>query len=252
MRGITAWLALVTLLGTVPALGQVAVSSYKTVAETNAYAPLSQDQYFQQQTLTNTSPAIADVAADWTGTNRNGTTTTWHFTGASHTETTTTVANDRIRIVGAGSFSYDLLTTADFVDPGGGSFYRPGGTADYECSFQTFASGRYTLSVQLGRWGHVHLGSVEYGTLFDQFNAGVTPVLVDSSAVLPDGHYFFQVNSGLAAPNLPPGVNHYPASGSFTGLDLLIQAPEPEAFRYAGLAAAAMLTARSRMRRSWS
>src|SRR5438045_2125543 len=73
-----------------PAVARITVTSYTTAAGTNAYAPLSQDQYFDQKTLTNVSPAVADVSDDWTGTNIGGSTSTWHWIGSTQTSSVTT------------------------------------------------------------------------------------------------------------------------------------------------------------------
>src|SRR5262245_22068103 len=105
----------VTLLGFVaPARGGITVSSYGASALTNAYAPLDRSAYFNEQDANNISPALADVSADWTGTNIAGATTTWHWAGSAHAVSTTTFDGKSLSLTGAGSFSYDLTTTAGF------------------------------------------------------------------------------------------------------------------------------------------
>src|SRR5437867_11105752 len=118
------------------AVGGVTVSSFQTVALTNAYAPLDQSAYFDKQTITNISPAIANVSDDWTGTNVGGTATTWHWVGSAQNAITTSFSSSALTITGAGSFSYALTTTANFVDPTQvSSVYAPGSVADYRCFF---------------------------------------------------------------------------------------------------------------------
>src|SRR5437868_5900688 len=96
-------MALMSICGVAaPALAGITVTSYTTTAEQNAYAPFSQAQYFDKRTLTNTSPAVVDVSDNWTGTNVGGTTSTWHWVGASHIETTTAFAATSLTVTGAG------------------------------------------------------------------------------------------------------------------------------------------------------
>src|SRR5690242_9098083 len=80
----------------------ITVTSFTTTAETNAYAPFSKAQYYDEQPLANVSPAVADVSADWTGTNVGGTTPTWHWVGASHTESSTSFDANVLTVTGAG------------------------------------------------------------------------------------------------------------------------------------------------------
>src|SRR4051794_33997995 len=68
----------------------VSVSSFDTQAEANAYAPLDQSAYFSTDDKPNVSPAIADVSADWMGTNVGGSTSTWEMLASSHISTSTT------------------------------------------------------------------------------------------------------------------------------------------------------------------
>src|SRR4051794_28559744 len=125
-----------SLSASAQAFAAITVTSFTTTAETNAYAPFSKAQYFDQKTLTNVSPAVANVADDWTGTNVGGSTNTWHWIGGSHLESTTTFDATSLNVTAAGSFSYDMTTSSDFVDPiHSGGVFTPGGAADYECYF---------------------------------------------------------------------------------------------------------------------
>src|SRR5205823_3992103 len=124
-------------------------------------------QYFDKQTLTNTSPAVVDVSDDWTGTNVGGATTTWHWVGASHAETTTTFDATNLAVAGAGSFSYELTTTSGFVDPTStGTVYGPGGAADYQCYFTLNTPATYRATGQIVGFGVAFLSSFETGELF--------------------------------------------------------------------------------------
>ena len=55
---------LLICLAVSPALAGLTVTSFQTTALTNGYAPVGGNQYIAQQTLTNVSPAFADVSGD--------------------------------------------------------------------------------------------------------------------------------------------------------------------------------------------
>src|SRR4051812_7111369 len=98
MRVLASLVLLISIVA--PAGAGVTVSSYRTVAGTNAYAPLSQAMYFDKKTLNNTSPAVVDVADDWTGTNDGGSTNTWQWVGSAHVSTTTSFSSNNLTIMG--------------------------------------------------------------------------------------------------------------------------------------------------------
>src|SRR5206468_3442671 len=93
-----------------PARANVNVTKYFTEAETNAWT-FGPPQYFDDQQLTNVSPAVIDVHDDWTGTNLGGSTPTWHWIASVRANTVTTSTSDRFTATGAGSFSIDRTTT---------------------------------------------------------------------------------------------------------------------------------------------
>jgi hypothetical protein len=166
MRG---WWALffIVVLGAVPASGQITVTSFTTTAGQNAYAPFSQAQYFDKKTLANASPATVDVSDDWTGTNVGGTTTTWHWVGASHIQTSTSFDTTSLTVTGAGSFSYDMTTTNDFVDPiRSGGVYTPAAGADYQCYFTLDVPATYRATGRIAGFGIAFLSSSEMGEFF--------------------------------------------------------------------------------------
>lgn len=74
-----------------PTLGALVVMSYSTLAQTRGYAPVSQAQYYAEQRLEHVSPALAEVAGDWTGPNADGTPNTWRFDGTARATSTTTI-----------------------------------------------------------------------------------------------------------------------------------------------------------------
>lgn len=205
----------------------ITVTSYQTVAGTNAFAPLSQAEYFQQQILTNVSPAVADVAGDWTGTNVGGTETTWHWIGAAHASTTTAFDCSSLTITADASFSWDISTTADFYDPGRVlSLYEPGSGANEQCHFSLDGPATYNLSVQLNRLSSVSLRS-SAGQIVSRLNTGTGPVIVTSDGTLPAGDYQITIGTGLAGLGFIQGANHEVESGSFSDFMFSVQVPEP-------------------------
>jgi hypothetical protein len=216
------------ILGATSARGQITVGTFTTTAETNAYAPVSQAQYFDQKTLTNTSPATADVSDDWTGTNVGGTATTWHWIGASHIQSSTLFDPTSLTVTGAGSFSYDMTTTADFVDPiRSGGVYTPGGAADYHCYFTLEGAATYRARGQLSQDAVFFLGSTETGFIFNITSGGSPTRSVDLSGVIPAGHYEIRANTSLSMGQVSSGVNHRVASGSFADFNFTVAVPEP-------------------------
>ena len=209
------WTGLLVWALASPALAGITVTDYRTVALTNAFAPLSQNQYFAQETLVNVSPALAEVSGDWMGTNAGGTTITWHFVGSSRATSTTAVDADSYTVTAAGSFAYEINTTADFIDPRSSSIYAPGGAANYRGFFELDGPATYTVSVQLNQDSGVSLGSFETGFIFDHFNAGNIPVLFQMTGTIPAGRYQILATTGLGTPLFPNGVNHFDASGGF-------------------------------------
>jgi hypothetical protein len=227
-----------------PALARITVTSYQTVAQINGYAPTSQTQYFEQQTLTNISPAHAEVSGDWMGPNAGGGPTTWHYVGSAQTTSTTTFNPDTLTITAAGSFAYTVDTTTGFVDPSSSTVYPPGAAANYEALFNTDVPTTYTISAQLNQRGRVRLSSFEGLVVFDRSNPSPTPTLVNLSGTIPLGHYHVLITSGLAT-QLPSGVNHFTASGSYEDVVFTVQVPEPNALGIA-LAVIAGMTCRRR------
>ena len=212
-----------------PALAGITVTSYRTLAQVNGYAPTSQTQFFEQQTLTNVSPANAQVSGDWMGPNAGGSTPTWHYVGSAQTTSTTAFDADSLTITAAGSFAYVVDTTADFVDPSSTSIYGPGAAANYRGFFETDTLATYGASVQLNQHSGISLGSFEAGFIFNHFNAGEVPVLFQLTGIIPPGHYQILVTSGVGAPNLPNGINHILRGGSFENTLFTVQVPEPNA-----------------------
>jgi len=206
------------------------VTSYQTVAGTNAYAPLDQSAYFDRQNLTNVSLAVANVSDDWTGTNVGGTETTWHWIGSAQTSTTTAFNANRLTITGAGSFSYDLTTTAAFVEPTSvTTLYGPGSAANYECEFSIDQPASYTLNGQLMQYSLIQISSLSE-LIFRQRNFGVTPVDASSTGALAPGHYYVQVNASFGPPSgLTNGLHHESGGGGFDLISITVQVPEPGA-----------------------
>jgi hypothetical protein len=229
MRGISIFLA--TLLAVAsPALAGITVTSYSTVALTNAWAPVGGTLYFEREELLNVSPAFAQTSGDWMGRNAGGSTNTWHYVGSAQVTSTTTFDANSLIVTAAGSFGYDITTTADFRDPRSASVFTPGATANYEGFFTTDVPVTYSISVELQQWGKVFFGSFATGFIFNEVNPSTTPRLVQRSGTVAPGQYQLGASAGLGAPNLSNGVNHYMASGSFANLTFTVQVPEPNSF----------------------
>ena len=214
-------------LGT-PALGGIVVTQSRTTAVTLGYAPFSQTEFYAKQELIDISPAHAQVSGDWWGPNAGGTTPTWHWVGAAEVSSTTTFDYSRLSVTGSGSFSHELTTTAGFIYPGPFT-YTPSSTADNSCFFTLTEPAFYSVSVELGRYGVAHLGSVDFGTIFDRVNFTTTPVQFEQAGTLAPGRYRIQAGTGVAIGNLPNGVNHYSRAGYFSDFRFAVQVPEPNA-----------------------
>ena len=207
----------------------ITVTSYETLAETNGFAPSLMGPYFAQQTLENVTPALAQVSGDWTGPNADGTPDTWHFVGTAQSNSATTFDSNRYTVTGAGSFEYELDTTADFVDPSSVNIFGPGGVANYNGFFKTDAFTTYAISAQLTQRSRVRFNSLSGLVVFDQSNHTSVPMLVNLTGVIPPGRYQVLFTTSFGTPNLPNGVIHARASGSFDNLTFVVQVPEPRA-----------------------
>jgi len=218
---------LLTLALAQSALAGITVTSYSTVALTNAWAPVGGTQYFERQELLNVSPAVAQTSGDWVGTNTGGSTDTWHYVGASQATSTTSFDASSLTVTAAGSFAYEITTTAGFVDPRSASIFTPGAAANYRGFFEIDTTAEYSAAVQLNRNSGISLGSFEAGFIFNQFNFGTTPVLFQMSGTIGPGRYQVLGSTGAGAPNFPNGVNNFAAIGGFENLLFSVEVPEP-------------------------
>ncbi len=221
---------LMTLAASVsPGLAGITVTSYSTLAQTNGFAPSFQGPYYEQQTLTSITPALAQVSGDWTGPNADGTPNTWHWVGSSRSSSTTTFDANSYTVTAAGSFEYQLDTTAAFVDPRP-SVLTPTGAANYEGFFTTDSMLAYSIIGELTQRARVQLNTSSGTIIFFQSNQTSVPVSVNFTGIIPAGQYRVLITTGLSAPALPNGVNHYEASGRYTDLIFNVQIPEPSTF----------------------
>jgi hypothetical protein len=230
MRTISTWLGGLLMLTLVsPALAGITVTSYSTVALTNAWAPVGGTQYFERQELLNVSPAFAQTSGDWMGTNAGGSTNTWHYVGSAEIISTTTFDSNKFTVATAGSFGYEITTTADFVDPRSSTVFTPGAAASYNGFFTADVPVAYSMNGQLNQRSRVQLNSVGggVGIVFDQSNPTPNPISLDLTGTLPPGQYRILINASLGASNLPNGVNNYARSGSFQDVVFTVQVPEP-------------------------
>jgi hypothetical protein len=203
------------------------VTSYRTVAQTNGFSPVGSGQYFAEQRLTNVSPAHAAVSGDWMGPNADGTPNTWHFVGASQATSTTAFDDNSLTVTAAGSFGYEINTTPEFIDPRSASVFSPGGAANYRGFFELDTTATYTASVRLNQYSGISLGNFDTGFIFNEFNFGTVPVLFQVSGTIPAGRYQILGTAGFGVPNLPNGINHDEAAGSFENMVFTVQVPEP-------------------------
>ncbi len=229
MRAIWNGIAGVVVSLVSPALAGITVTEFRTTALTNAFAPLSQSQYFAQQTLVNVSPALAEVSGDWMGTNAGGSTITWHFVGSSRATSSTIFDANNLTVTAAGEFAYEINTTADFIDPRSSSIFSPSGAANYRGFFEVDIPVVYMISAQLNQRSRVSLTSFEGATIFDRINLNPTPLFVNLSGTIQPGHYQILASTSLIAPNFANGINHFVASGSFENVNFSVQVPEPNA-----------------------
>jgi hypothetical protein len=213
-----------------PALAGLTVTSYRTLAQTNGYAPTNQTQYFAEQRLETISPADAFVSGDWTGPNADGTPDTWHFVGTARATSRTTITPDSYTVeAGEISFAYLIDTTSSFVNPTSINIFGPSGTGQYRGVFETDVPLVYDISAQLNQRGRVRLSTFSGPEIFDENNSSTTPRLLTLTGTIPPGTYQFLATSGLGAANLPAGVNHYERSGSLQNLVFSVRVPEPGA-----------------------
>lgn len=221
------------------------VTSYRTVAQTNGYAPTNQSQYFAEQRLENVSPAVAEVFGDWTGPNADGTPNTWDFVGHSRASSVTTITPDSFTVEASAHFDYLLKTTLDFVDPLSVNTFAPGGGASYRGFFESDASLSYSISTVLNQWGRVRLSRVGGPEIFDESNPNTSPREVILAGTIPPGRYQLLTTASFSVPNLPAGVNHNNAIGSFDNLSFSVRVPET-GLAAIGIALLAQLVARRR------
>lgn len=228
MRMDCRWLgAALVLTAAAPAVGGLVVTSYRTVAQTNGYAPVSQAQYFAEQRLENVSPAHAQVSGDWTGPNADGTPNTWHFVGTSRATSTTTITADSYTVEAAASFAYELNTTSAFIDPASVSVFAPGTVASYRGFFEANVPIEYTITARLHQRGRVTLISSNGIVIFTRTNSDVLPEFINVGGTLPPGSFNILATAGSGVPNLSSGVHHRIGSGSFEDFVFTARIPEP-------------------------
>src|SRR5262245_29867952 len=176
MRTVCKWLAGVLVsIGASPAPGALVVTTYRTIASTNGFAPTSMTQYYAEQRLDEITPAVAEVFGDWTGPNADGTPNTWHFVGTSRATSATTITADSFSVDAAASFAYEINTTADFIDPQSTSIFGFGGSAQYRGFFESDVPIAYTITAQLNQRGRATLTSSTGMIIFSEINFEVTP-----------------------------------------------------------------------------
>lgn len=237
------WLGVALVLtAAAPALGGLVVTTYRSVAQTNGYAP-SFTQYYVEQRLEEVTPALAEVSGDWMGPNADGTPNTWHFVGTSRATSTTTITADSYTVEAAASFSYSLDTTADFVDPSSISIFSPAGAASYRGFFEIDVPAAYTITAQLNQHGRVRLNQIGGPEIFDESNSNPVPHNLSLAGTVPPGRYQFWAVAGLGLGNLFNGVHHIEHSGGFENVFFTVRIPEPEVLGI-GAAVVAMMANR--------
>jgi hypothetical protein len=225
----------------------ISLSSYDTVAQANAYAPLSRDRYYLVDRHPDASPAVADVSADWTGTNVGGSTATWHMTVSAHAQSATVLSTSGLTIMAAGSFGYDLSTTADFIDPTSITTHLvPGGGGGYQGFFSIDYPATYALSAQLGHYAGVNLSSLQTGVIYQRTNLGTLPVAVDQIGTIAPGQYQIGASVGFHIPNLPNGINHLTDNGTLSNFFFSARVPEPALAHFMTSATASVILTRRR------
>ena len=211
------------------AMAGITVSSIDAQSQANAYAPLDKSQYFATDDKPNISPATADVSVDWTGANVGGTDPTWRWVASADTSSATTTTGDSLTMTGAGSFNYDLTTTAAFVDPTSvTTLYAPHAGSELSCTFAVNAAAHYSLRAVLNRLSGVFFASVTTGnTIFLSTNLGTEPDFATAEGNIPPGQYSIAASANFGPPNLPPGINHSLDGGNFSDFLFTVQVPEP-------------------------
>jgi hypothetical protein len=220
-----------------PVRAGVSVSSFETQAQANAYAPLDQSAYYSDDSKYNTSPAVGNINADWSGTNVGGSDTTWHMTASVHTESTTTFTPSSLSMTGAGSFAYNITTTSGFSEPlQHETMFVPGTNSGIVTYFTIDQPATYSISATLGRDGGVQLGSPN-GVVFSQDNLTSIPKVAANSGLIGPGQYQIGAGTGASGPSgLPNGVNHITMNGSFSNFTFTLQVPEPACISVLALA----------------
>jgi hypothetical protein len=176
--------------GVLPARAGVSLSSYDTQVQANAYAPPDQSAYYSDNSKHNTSPASGDINADWSGTNVGGSDTTWHMTALVNANSTTTTTPNSLAIAGAGSFAYEITTTAGFSEPlKHATLFTPGANCGVGSVFTIDQPATYSISVLLNGDSSVSLASFSDGFLLNQGHIGSLPKLVTMEGVLSSGKY---------------------------------------------------------------
>jgi len=249
MRELSVFLAML-LAGASTALAGITVTSYKTLARVNGYAPVSQTEFFEEQTFDNASPAAASVSGDWMGTNAGGSTSTWHFVGSAQASTATSFDQVSMRVTASAAFAYNVETTAAFVDPGGVNTFRPGAAANYDAFFAVDAPTDFVVSGALNQWSQVRPSTSSGVTVFNYVNITPAPLAIGASATIPAGSYRILMATGVGAPNFPDGVNTYSRSGGFDNVVFAGQVPEPNLLFIAIFVAGAALPRRDRCARA--
>lgn len=250
MRYITSAIILILLLSIVsPAKAGITVTSFDTQAQANAYAPLDKSAYYTDHSAHNTSPAIGNVSEDWTGTNVGGTETTWHMTASVHTDSTTNFNTNALTISGAGSFAYDINTTAGFSEPlQHATLFTPGAISSVGSVFTIDQSANYSLTATLGHLGNVYFASfAEGGVILDKTNFSSIPKLIIMNGTISVGRYQIGVTSNASGPSgLPDGINHVLMSGSYDDFHFTVQVPEPSYSQLALLLVGGLVLQRAR------
>jgi hypothetical protein len=207
----------------------VTVSSYDTQAQANSYAPLDKSAYYTDHSQHNASPASGDVNEDWSGTNVGGSENTWRMTASVHASSTTIFDSNSLTITGAGSFAYNITTTAGFSEPlQHATLFTPGASAGFGAVFTIDRPATYTLSVVLSGISGISFASFTDGYLLNQTHLGSIAKLVTMNGTLQPGQYQIGVGGNAHGPSgLPDGVNAVTKSGAFDSFTFNAQVPEP-------------------------
>jgi hypothetical protein len=236
--------------GVTPVRAGTTVSSFDTQAQANAYAPLDKSAYFLDDSKHNVSPAVGDVVGDWTGTNVGGTETTWHMTASAHASSTTTITSNSLSITGAGSFSYEIATTAGFSEPlQHAVLYTPGANTGTGAVFTIDQPATYSLSATISGVSGIALQSFPGTIIFAQDHFGPLAKQVSTSGTIAPGKYQVGITANAGGPSgLPNGINDILEAGAFSSFTFFVQVPEPSA-GVMGLCLIHVLKSRSRLNR---